>query len=1736
MKKYYLFFSLFFFLVKVSAQGPEIPVRFANGNFVTGSNISKQTFRQQDIQTALFNDHYYVLVQFSILPDASKQAALKAKGLELSQYLPGNAYLAVIHKDVDLASLRSDNIRSVNMIPAAFKKDKGIIEFSSADKGNERTIAVSLFAGTDKKIAETEMIKLGASIINTKYKDAQVIFIAPDNTVADKIAQLPFVSSLVMQTIRDQPLNYNNTGTHAITSLMTPSGRNLDGRGVTLGIGDNADASSHTDFTGRLINRVFYYPDYHGTHTAGTVAGGGLLNPKYKGISSKSQLVSQWFSDIITNTPAYITDYGMVSTNNSYTTAENFCPGEGVYDVTSNYIDAQSVTYPNMLHVFAAGNDGTQTCSPYPNGFATIKSGWQCAKNVITVGNIVGATYALGFASSRGPVNDGRLKPEIMANGTNTISCYINDGYGGNSGTSMAAPVVTGVIGLLDQRYRQLNSGANAPSALLKAVLCNGAEDLGNAGPDFTYGFGFVNARRAVEALETNRYTLGTVSNSGTNTQTITVPTGARRLRVMLCWTDKEAAANAAVTLVNDLDLTVTEPSSLVHKPMVLNSAPANINDTAVERRDSLNNIEQVLINNPAAGTYTIAVKGFSVPFGPQAYAVTYQVDSPSVTVEYPFGGETMVPGESEIIRWSAFGNESNNYTVEYSNDAGINWLTKDTVPSTSRSFNWTVPPTPTNKGMIRVSRLGTALSDVSDYTFVVLGQPAVTATIPCVGYANLSWSAITSATSYDIYQLKGDTMKLIGNTTGTSFLVSGLDRYKKEWLAVAARNGTFSGRRSVAVSVIANSGACSLSAFNNDLVVDTILEPNSARLGYSNGSNAGTNLKVRIKNLGTASVSGPFNISFSQDGAGAITEILNTTIAAGGTYDYTFTNGFTHAPEYWNIYFRAWITQAADPHHENDTAYKRVKGLNNDIVFLPYTENFETFTSKEYLSSEMGFYGTDFLTSGKFDFIAGSSRSRARSFVNTGIAYSGSKAITLDQRPIGSVTSDSLIFSLNLMLYSSDQLRLEFAYKNHGQDNLPGNKVWIRASESSPWVQAYDLYANQAGINQWKMARININDVLGTGVPVTNTFQVKFGQEGSTSVNSAVQDLDIDDGYTFDDIGMFNAQNDIGIVQVISPDKKGCGLGNATPVTLSVRNYSAAAVNNVQVSYRINGGTVVNETIPSIAANSTTSYTFTTSADLSAFTDYSCDFWINAAADTYKGNDSIIAYTFHNSPSISSYPYLQGFESSDGYWYAKGTNSSWQWGTPVKTVINKAANGTKAWVTGLNSNYKNSELSYLYSPCFDLSSLAQPVLSFSHIYQVEDNCPCDYTWVEYSTDGGLTWQKLGAVGQGTNWYTDASTQTFKTSKTKWHVASVDVPTTASNVRFRFVMAADGGVTFEGVGVDDIHVFDKKPIYTGTPITSGLSQTVNANGWIDFNDASGKRVVSLNSFGQNLGLTNVQVFPYAGAVRNSNNYYYADRNIVIQPANRPTGNVGVRFYFTDTEAKNLIAANNCATCIKPGDPYELGVTKYNYFPSEEDGSLSNDSSGLFTYILPANTEIIPYDNGYYAEYNVSSFSEFWLSQGNNNPQGNNNCPGDIITYSVVSGAATYQWQENGGSGYVNISDWGNYSGTATTTLRLSGMPTSNSGYKYRCLVNGVPGNEFTLRFTMIWNGSVSTDWANAANWSCNAVPDQYTDVVVPGGLNNYPLVSANASVRSVKIYPNAPVTVAAGVQLIIKGN
>jgi hypothetical protein len=1581
---FFLFSFLLVYCLPVEAQQKAPQIYTRNGLLNRNNNVIR-IFNSDSLRNIRYKGHYYVLLQFDRLPGIKERAGLAAQGVHLFDYISGQAYWAELQDSSSFSGLNKYLVSNIYQAPADTKISAQLLANPGAYTQKEgQLIAVKFQGSMTREEVGKELIAAGAALVETRIRPEKVLFIRAGRAALQRIAGLPFIGYIGVQSMKDRALNYNNRATHGVDALSNDPNLNLLGDGVTVGIGDDSDPYTHVDFTGRQIDRFPYLSGSHGVHTSGTVAGGGILNPMYRGMAPHATIVSQYFSDVLANSEVYVGDYNMVLTNNSYTAYDPGCAADGEYDFLSYYLDAQLTTSPTLLHVFAAGNDGLYNCTPYSSQYATIKSGYQCAKNVLTVGNVDNSNYSLNIYSSCGPTSDGRLKPEIMAGGTGVTSTLPNNNYGASSGTSMSSPTITGSLALLVQRYRQLHGGATPPAALMKALVCNTATDLGNPGPDFRFGFGSLNIRAAAEALESNHYLTNTIVGGGSYTYTLTgVPAGLQQLKVLLYWPDAPAAPNATTTLVNDLDLTVTSPDAVIHQPLILNPAAANVNALAVEGADHLNNIEQVVINNPPAGNFNLTVTGGSVPSGAQNFVLTYQMIQPSVTIQYPYGGETWVPGSTETIRWDAYGGEPNTFTLEYSPDHGSTWSTiSNSIPAAQRLYNWTVPSSATNQGLIRVSRNGTTYTGVSSYDLTILGQPVISVTNPCQGYAQLSWSAIPSATSYDIMQLKGDSMQKVASTTGSSFLLGNLKRDSSYWLAVRAVNGSSPGRRSVAGMVTPSGGSCALTALDNDYTVDSLIGPLTGRKFTSSQLGSSENITIELKNLGTIPSASALNLSYRINGGPVVTESSNAVVAPGSVYSYIFiTKADLSAAGSYMI--QTWISYPGDPNNNNDTLTMLVKNLQNDPITLNagYTEGFESAVDTVYTSTVNGFAGLD-----RCDFTRSTSNGRARTFVNSGFARTGVRSAILDQAHYANYTNtDSLITTFNLSSYSStDQIWLNFYYRNQGIDSVfPGNVVWIRGNDKAAWVPVDTLDINPSNIGAYQASpNIDISGFLKNAIPsqtISSSFQIKFGQQGHTSTNSIVTDGDLDDGYIFDDITLTRASNDISARSLQSPVLTNiCNLSNAETVSLLVRNFSNSAVSNIPVTYSINGVNVT-EHIASIAPGDSLIYTFAQKADLSAFRTYTIRAWVSANGDTYPANDSLPAVQFQTVPVITSYPYLEGFENGDGHWYTGGINDSWQWGTPAKTIINKAANGTKCWVTNLTGNYHDNELSYLYSPCFDLSSLANPVLSFSHIFQMEDNCTCDFHWVEYSLDG-TTWTKLGTTGKGTNWYDNAPRQAWQLSNTKWHVSSYDIPSNAGSVRFRVVMNSDPATDYEGVGIDDIHIFDKAAVYAGTDTT--LTLPVSGKNWVNF-DLGGQRIVSLQPNGQDLGNVIVKVFLDTNGIRNDGKQYYLGRNIVIQPSIRAADSVGVRYYFLDREMQTLVSASGCPVCPDLADAYQGGVTQYSSpVASEEDSTLDNNATGFYHFFQPhRDVSIIPYDNGYYAEYSVIGFSEFWIGNG-----------------------------------------------------------------------------------------------------------------------------------------------------------
>src|ERR1700749_764806 len=163
IKNYFPLLIIFFLPFCAVAQTGEKPVQFLQGNFTTNSNVATQQFKIADIQSSLFKDKYFVLIQFAELPSVAIRKQLKGLGVELETYLSGDAYLASIKSKFDFSLAGHFDIISINALPANYKIDPSVKNTASSfDKEDAGAIGVSFYASFDKATVIKELQALGA--------------------------------------------------------------------------------------------------------------------------------------------------------------------------------------------------------------------------------------------------------------------------------------------------------------------------------------------------------------------------------------------------------------------------------------------------------------------------------------------------------------------------------------------------------------------------------------------------------------------------------------------------------------------------------------------------------------------------------------------------------------------------------------------------------------------------------------------------------------------------------------------------------------------------------------------------------------------------------------------------------------------------------------------------------------------------------------------------------------------------------------------------------------------------------------------------------------------------------------------------------------------------------------------------------------------------------------------------------------------------------------------------------------------------------------------------------------------------------------------------------------------------------------------------------------------------------------------------------------------------------------
>lgn len=944
-KTYTLITSVLILIATFSYAQQNFDILMQAGKVELTPNIDSYVASMEKIQAQeLYNNKYYRVVQFNVLPTNQEKTILKNSGLELLNYLPSNAYVAAISKNFNNADLLNFNIRAVYPLTAELKLNHYLYHKNYPEWAVVGKDRIKLNIAIQKDITTLDEVEgllssLGYEVYD-RYDYSNLMRLECNIANIDKLAALPFISFVETTDPPAEPENYTATTDHRTNNLASnyPGGRKYDGSGVLVALGDDGTLGPHIDFQGRLDQSPTpnNYGGNHGDHCGGIIAGAGNLDPKGRGNAFGVDMMVYDYPNNLYDAPNQYNTPGVKITSSSYSNGCN-----AGYTTFSQTLDQQTRQNASLIHVFSAGNSGTSNCSyGAGSGWGNITGGHKVGKNVIATGNLTYVDVIAG-SSSRGPAHDGRIKPEICAVGTSVYSTQENYNYANLTGTSMACPGISGTLAQLYQAYKALNSGNNPDAGLMKALIMNTADDLGNPGPDYIHGYGRVNARRAVEVLEKNQYLSNTVTNTQNRTHNITVPAGTGKLFVMVYWSDYEASPGVSKALVNDIDMTVTAPTSTVYMPWVLNPTPnaTALNSNATRKVDTLNNAEQVTIDNPAAGTYTITVKGTSIPQGPQKYYVIYEFMKDDVVLTYPIGGEHFVPGETETIRWDALSN-TGNFTLQYSTNNGSSWNTITTsISGSNRYYNWTVPSTVTGQALMRISRGATA--DTSMANFSIIGVPTnLTLNWVCPDSMELQWNTVTGATAYEASMLGVKYMDSVGVSTGNTYVYKGINPSNEYWISVKALgpNGV-EGRRAIAIRKAANFINCTIS---DDITLTAVTSPTPANLSDCQPI-APITVSINVQNTGQNNATN-FPVKYRVNGGTVVSETYSGTLAPSASGTHTFAQQATISGNGAHV-FEIWADLGNDQNRYNDTATVTVNITSSTPVVPPLSEDFESFT-----------------------------------------------------------------------------------------------------------------------------------------------------------------------------------------------------------------------------------------------------------------------------------------------------------------------------------------------------------------------------------------------------------------------------------------------------------------------------------------------------------------------------------------------------------------------------------------------------------------------------------------------------------------------------------------------------------------------------------------------------------------------------------------------------------------------
>ena len=765
------------------------------------------------------------LVQFDGVIQAEWRAALEAAGARIKGYMPENGFLFRAAPEDIPAIAALEHVTWVGEFLPEYKRAAQVRARlakvkSGAESDAARAHRVLLFSEDDLRAVAARMEALTGRAVAVAAGE----LIQADLTTA-QIEEVTRWGEVQWVEVYTRPRLWNNVavGTNMMDVGRAWSDLGLTGAGQTVAVCDTGlDTGNtntiHQDFTGRVMGFGWkdgvYLSSYswadensHGTHVAGSVLGSGAMSAGlYRGAAYEADLIVQGTQTDLNGIPSTLaTLFRQAFMNGARIHSDSW----GYEDTSGDYI-AQSLAVDQFvwsnktfLIVIAAGNEGVDANSDGVIDWGSVGAP-ATAKNCLTVGAAETYRTSGGYAgrtwggtwpsdypaspikgdyisrplsngiqgmaafSSRGPCNDGRIKPDLVAPGTDIISTrsrmatgtgwgtLSNTNYIYMGGTSMATPLTAGAAALTRQWLMSTGGVANPSAALIKALMINGARDMtpGQYGtgaqqeirgrPDNAQGWGHVDLFNTLKPA-TNQfldlYDTNSLATGRSNIFAYTVSTiSTSRFYVTLAYSDYWGTAGAGKQLVNDLDVTVRKPSG------------SYLYANGRTSEDATNNVEMIEFEANEVGTYAVVVSARTVPSGgsqPYALVVRGPKDVPSA----PTFGENPGPVEAVVGQMAEFEVTASGYPIpvvqlqsttasanSYDVDAGYCVYEPPWEDIGTQTFMFTAS-----------NSLGVATQVVSVYvTEAAPDAPAsVWASATNATDFTAAWSAVSNATSY---------------------------------------------------------------------------------------------------------------------------------------------------------------------------------------------------------------------------------------------------------------------------------------------------------------------------------------------------------------------------------------------------------------------------------------------------------------------------------------------------------------------------------------------------------------------------------------------------------------------------------------------------------------------------------------------------------------------------------------------------------------------------------------------------------------------------------------------------------------------------------------------------------------------------------------------------------------------------------------------------------------------------